>query len=46
MVGAESADVAVINEGMWRSSRASVQARHEHSGTDMPVCEQTVIRIP
>ena len=31
------------NDGMWRSIWASRQTRHEHSGTDMPVFEQTVI---
>jgi hypothetical protein len=26
-----------VNDGMWRSIWASTQARHEHSGTEMPV---------
>src|SRR4029450_11557378 len=43
-VGA-SAWVASSN-GMWRSIWACRQARQEHSGRDMPVWEQTVIRAP
>jgi hypothetical protein len=31
---------------MWRSIWAVRQTRHEHSGTDMPVFEQTVIPVP
>jgi hypothetical protein len=34
------------NDGMWRSSWAWAQARHEHSGIDTPVWEQTVIQDP
>jgi hypothetical protein len=37
---------AFSNDGMWRSIWATRQARHEHSGTDMPVFEQTVIPVP
>jgi hypothetical protein len=31
---------------MWRSIWACRQARHEHSGTEMPVWEQTVTPVP
>ena len=41
-----SIGAAPSNDGMWRSIWASRQALHEHSGTDMPVVEQTVIRVP
>jgi hypothetical protein len=41
-----STGAVLSNDGMWRSIWASMQARHEHSGTDMPVFVQTVIRLP
>jgi hypothetical protein len=34
------------NDGLWRSIKAVRHDRHEHSGTDMPVVEQTVIPVP
>ena len=45
-VGGVSAGSAFSNDGWWRSIWAWRQRRHEHSGTDMPVFEQTVIRVP
>jgi hypothetical protein len=46
MVGGVMATVAFSNDGLWRSIRAVRQSWHEHSGTDMPVVEQTVIPVP
>jgi len=37
---------AFSNDGMWRSIWDVRHVRHEHSGTDMPVFEQTVIPVP
>jgi len=41
-----AATVASSNDGLWRSIRAVRQSWHEHSGTVMPVVEQTVIPVP
>ncbi len=45
-VGAVVAASTSSNDGMWRSIWAVRHDRHEHSGTDMPVFEQTVIPVP
>jgi hypothetical protein len=37
---------ALSNDGMWRSIWEVRHSLHEHSGTVMPVFEQTVIPVP